>query len=561
MTDQRQNASPMVTASLTAMMLLGAIYFAWLVYRATLPMEIDVNEPWNARHADAAWNGQPLYPDPDGLVANNYPPLSFYLVGAAAWATGCDAVCVGRWLSLAATVALAAGVGACIRWLGASRFAALAAAVWLFATFARFFHGYVGMNDPHLAALAVMTWAMAWMIRRRRSGWAVELAILLMVAAGFVKHNLLAVPLASLAWLAADDWRQAVRAAAWGAGAAALGLAVCGLCYGGDFFRQLFFTPREYSLMPALAGLGRLQWIAPALVIFLVWAWDFSLSPLSLWGRDSSRGPLSLWERVRVRAGEADEAGHSEPGTASPHPLPLSQRERGDVATSLSQRERGDAASAVLLVTILVAVAFVLYFFQKMGAGVDDNAQFELAVAAAIGLGLALDRLDVLPIVRRMGIDQGRLVVLGILVVRLLISSDMAPYLVAISPGFRADLQEQAAVTDAEAARIAAVPGPVVCFKMETAPVDQPSDRTREDALWRAIAFSEGRGPSAMVNIFASPAMTVSRRAGKPYPFDLFLVDQRVKLGQLAPDELRRRLDRLGIRFERVDPRTLLMRS
>ena len=46
-------------------------------------------------------------------------------------------------------------------------------------------------------------------------------------------------------------------------------------------------------------------------------------------------GPLSLRERVRVRAG-----GEESPG--SPHPLPLSQRERGDLL-SLSQRERGDS--------------------------------------------------------------------------------------------------------------------------------------------------------------------------------------------------------------------------
>jgi len=63
-----------------------------------------------------------------------------------------------------------------------------------------------------------------------------------------------------------------------------------------------------------------------------------------------------------------------------------------------------------------------------MGAGVDDNAQFELAVAAAIGLALAFDRLDVIPIVRRVGLKRGRAAVLLILCVRLLISGRSEPF-------------------------------------------------------------------------------------------------------------------------------------
>jgi hypothetical protein len=192
-----------------------------------------------------------------------------------------------------------------------------------------------------------------------------------------------------------------------------------------------------------------------------------------------------------------------------------------------------------------------------MGAGVDDNAQFELTVATAIGLGLAFDRLDALAIVRRWGIARGQVAVILILVVRLLCASDTSPYLWPISPSFRADLRQRAAVTAAETARIAALPGPVVCFKLETTPIKDPSERTREDALWRAIAFSSGGPPAPEDNIVATPVMTICRRAGKPYVFDAFAVDQRVKLGRLPIDELQRRLVSLGVRFEQVDPRTV----
>ena len=117
---RRQTAPRAVQASLAALAILAALYFAWPIRRAALPLEIDVNEPWNAYHADAARTGQTLYPDPDGLVANNYPPLSFYLVGAIAAVTG-DAVYVGRALSLLATAAIAAAVGCGVRQFGGSR--------------------------------------------------------------------------------------------------------------------------------------------------------------------------------------------------------------------------------------------------------------------------------------------------------------------------------------------------------------------------------------------------------------------------------------------------------
>jgi len=47
------------------------------------PLPLDPNEGWNAYFADAAIHGGVLYPAADALITNNYPPLSFYLVGAA----------------------------------------------------------------------------------------------------------------------------------------------------------------------------------------------------------------------------------------------------------------------------------------------------------------------------------------------------------------------------------------------------------------------------------------------------------------------------------------------
>jgi hypothetical protein len=529
--------STMAVAWTAAMALLAALYFAWLIYRATLPMELGFNEPWNACHVDRVRAGEPLYADPgSSLVANNYPPLSFYFISAISSVT-CDAVYVGRWVSILATLAIAGAVVSLVRQFGGSRFAAAVAAVWYLATMCRFFHTYVGMNDPHLPALAIMAWALVWFVRSKEKGRAVEPAVLLMVVAGFFKHNLFAIPVTAIAWLALSDstsvpllrrnsadrnaspdaayskqwhtrnWRQAARAAAVGLGAVAAGLAICGLAYGRNFFQQLLM-PREYSFSQALAGLGRLQWIAPAIVIFLIWAWD------------------------RSRQGTG---GVANPQFLIPNP-------------SLPE---------VNFPLLFIAVAFVFYFLQELGSGVYDNAQFDLIVATAVGLGLAFGRLDVVPIVRRIGLDRGRAVVLAILIVRLLISSNMTPFLFAFSPSFREDLRERVAVTNAEVRRVAAMPGPVVCFICEKR-YCKTDIGTREEKMWAALAYPNGGAPPS--GTLYTPVMTVARRAGKPFAMDGFCVDQRVKLGLLSMEELKRRLAATGIRFVQVDARTRCVR-
>ena len=88
---------------------IAAWSFAWPVYRAFLNVEIQNNEGWNAYFADAAMAKVPLYPSPDQLITNNYPPLSFYLVGSVGRLVG-DSLLAGRLLSLVAVIAIATAI-------------------------------------------------------------------------------------------------------------------------------------------------------------------------------------------------------------------------------------------------------------------------------------------------------------------------------------------------------------------------------------------------------------------------------------------------------------------
>ncbi len=428
--------------------ILAGVYCAWPIWRAGFPLEIDVNEAWNAYHADAASGSRPLYPDADALITNNYPPLSFYWVALVS-KLGLDALYVGRALSILAVAAISASAAVCIRGLGASRISAVVGGLWFLATTARFFDGYVGMNDPHLPATGLMIVALVWFLARHRRERSVEPAVLLMVIAGFYKHSLVATPAAALLWLTSLHWRLGLRATLVGIGAAGFGLALCVFAFGPSFADQLL-SPRYYSVVRSLHLLGRLQWIAPALLLCLIWSWRAS-------GTESNR-----------------------------------------------------------FVRIYIGVAFAAFFLQSGGDGVDDNAQFELAVATALGLGLAFDTASQIFGLDESKVDRARAAILAALIARLLLSTRLEPYLVLASPEYRNLFPANAEIAKQETQRIRAIPGAVYCT----------------------------------ISI-------VCRFAGKPFVLDRFAMEQRVKIGRMTHSEPRcpfalRGDPHRGSRFPRV---------
>ena len=425
---------------------LAARFLVWPVWRAFFPMEIWGNEGWNAYHADAAMRGAQLYPPNDGLVANNYPPLSYYVIGWLGRAFG-DPLYVGRAISLIATLGIGAAATAVVRQFGGSRAASLIAGFWFVATMARFFEFYVGMNEPQIFGLAVMAAAFAWFLKRHARGRAVEPAVLLMVLAGFIKHNFITLPMVALIWLWLDNWRLGLRATVTGAAAAALGLAICAFLFAPYFIPDMLM-PRTYHLARALSTLGRLQFILPAMGLWAIWAWH---------------------ER------------RSKPAR---------------------------------LTALVIGIALVLCFAQKSGAGVDENAQFELIFATALGMGLAYDGLLRDPL--RTGWSQKAIaiLVLGILIVRLLISSRLEFAYVLFSPQYRALAAENAAVTRAEAVRVAAIPGPVACQNL-----------------------------------------VVCRMAGKPFVYDHFWITQLVETGRMTWQQVEQLARRQAIVKDDEDPR------
>ena len=250
------------------MLSFAAIYFlAWPIWRAQFLIEIWPTEAWNGYLQDAAASGQPLYPAPDSLVGNNYPPLSFYAIGYLGRIFG-DSLFVGRALSLVALAALGIEIFLAILLLVKDRTAAAVGALWYLAIMAHNSTIYVGANDPQIAGEAIMGAALVWFLARERDGRSASAPLLLMVVGGFWKHNIIGIPITAVGWLFINQGRRAIGPALISVAAALAGLVACGALFGPAFFSDLLAT-RQYGFANVLTNIGHLQWSALAFVIWL----------------------------------------------------------------------------------------------------------------------------------------------------------------------------------------------------------------------------------------------------------------------------------------------------
>jgi len=266
-----KNGRYAVQAALGLFLLTALALFAWPAYRASLNISLDPNEGWNVFFADAAMGHAPLYPNPDQLITNNYPPLSFYTVGLFGKIVG-DSLWAGRLLSLCAVLVIAWVVARIVLLLDGNRAGAALAGGWFVGTMSRFFTGYVGMNDPQLLAHALMALAFAAFLCAVMRHRDCTLPVLGMVVAGFFKHNIIAMPLTAMLWLALHDRRQFWKCGEYALIVIAAGFAACRGFYGRDFIYN-FFTPRSYSWSDSVVALADLRFVAVGLLAWVGMIW------------------------------------------------------------------------------------------------------------------------------------------------------------------------------------------------------------------------------------------------------------------------------------------------
>lgn len=421
---------------------LTVLFFLWPAYRVFLNVELDTNEGWNAYYADAAWGRMPLYPSADQFITNNYPPLSFYLVGGFGRLIN-DNILAGRIISLVSILCIGLALYFTIRHLGGSGTASIVGSLFFVATMCRFFTGYAGMNDPQLLAHAVMTFGFLLFLRAMDQDTSLIVPILIMVLAGFIKHNIVAMPLTAFIWLAWKRPKRLPGAILVGFVAAGSGLFLCSTLYGPDFLLNLF-APRVHNWRHAVGAIGHLQWVAAGLVIWSYFA-------------------------VTCRS------------------MPC-----------------------VKLCSLLVTISFIMFFMQKLGNGVADNAQFDLVIAVSVALGLAYQLAASCPLANRFSFDLLRGFLIAVICSRLLISTRLEPIRMWVDPTFHQELANRESETRQAIAQIKSIPGDV--------------------------------GGSTYACYLA----------GKPFVFDEFSMAQRIRLGYLPESCVTDRIQDRSLTLVRV---------
>jgi hypothetical protein len=249
-------------------MLVAASVWRLVDIARVIPLRIslDVNEGWNAYLATAAFAGG-LYPHPPHFFFNNYPPLSFFIVGALGRMLG-DPLVAGRIAGLVAFLALAGIAARAAHLMRCTRSEAAFSSALFVATTLALSH-YVGMNDPQFLGQAAATAGVLFLIPEPHSWRRLWLAAACLSAGIFIKHNIVALPLAAVAWLWFQDRVTCRRLVVCGGVLAIAGAGLCLALFGRGFLDALS-APRAFSATVTLWAFVR--WIVrvPVFVAVLV---------------------------------------------------------------------------------------------------------------------------------------------------------------------------------------------------------------------------------------------------------------------------------------------------
>jgi len=245
------------------LIVLGAIGPLSLLFEHVSP---DYSEGWNAYWAAAAMRSpSALYSPSHVLIANNYPPLSFYVNGLAGRLTGDDLV-AGRIVALASLLGVAGLAGWIVfrlsrsaTWSAVSGLLILLYAIYPFGQF-------FALNNPQWLGQAIMLAGVPPLVgsATKSPGWrACVLSAACVVIGVLVKQNQFALPIAIALWLFIRDRKLF---AIWCAAAAGLAAAAClalDRIYGSAIFIELFGFRRTYQLHDFLKGLPKLACLIP----------------------------------------------------------------------------------------------------------------------------------------------------------------------------------------------------------------------------------------------------------------------------------------------------------
>lgn len=320
--------------------ILAALIGSGLAVQCALPLaaftrhiSLNNNEGWGAYWSARALSGAPLYTDDASPLSNNYTPLGFYITGYFGRFVG-DTIVAGRILCFGSFLACGALIAAIVRRFGGVPGWAIVSGTAFLLIAATVGPRYIAANDPQWMAEAVQLAGLLLLIGPAPSIPTVKrvlAACLVLIVAGLIKHNQVALPIAATLALAVHDRRAFGIWMVTAAVALAATLLVLHLVFGPAFFDQVLHHKRVLTT----------RYLWPAIV-----SMSFCL-------------PAGMIIALRWRAG---------------------------IVPAVDFRRTLLVAFAVL--------ATILGIGERLGAGVSQNAHFDAIIAILLLVGMVLSRSD-----------------------------------------------------------------------------------------------------------------------------------------------------------------------
>jgi hypothetical protein len=410
----------------------------------TLPLTIakDFNEGWNAFQTVSAMTDKSLYPDPSSFTANNYPPLSFYIIGGIGFLSH-DYILTGRTVALLSLLVVGINIGITVRLLGAPLANAFLSGLLFLAFFSIKFRGFVAMNDPQLLAHALVTLGFIVFLLSNQNNFRLALSSLVMLAGGLVKHSVVPLPLAVTLWLVANDKKRFFIWALFGIVLSASSLATLWGFFGRDFFVDVFWYPRQYHVERALERAG--TWtalFAPFLLTSCIGAW------LS---QDRRSEIICIYVILSGAWGIFISGGTGVDINALFDLLIALSMAAGVALTALSKRFRLNKPQLAILVMVSLTLAIFAGFPHSIGDALD------LLIALFMTAGIALTALS-----KRFGLDKPKLEILVMVSLALPIFAAF-PHSVAATLDSTQKMHRSQAVSESDIKYLSDHRGPAMC--------------------------------------------------------------------------------------------------
>lgn len=233
---------------------------------------IQYNEGWNAYFADAAVSGRAasdLYPPWFFSITDNYPPFSFYIVGYIGKIIG-DNIIAGRIINIFSVFSISSLIYFILVRITHSKYAASISALSFLIYSETVFWRYFAIDDPQWLANAVSLLGLFVSIYASDKKPLFMLSAFLMIFAGFIKHNLIALPVATTFYLYAYD-KKASYIFVSSAIVSLIGLlCVCYAGYGINFFIDVFQNKRIIDIHGAISTYKKILELLPLFVSFIL---------------------------------------------------------------------------------------------------------------------------------------------------------------------------------------------------------------------------------------------------------------------------------------------------